>query len=213
MRSHAQRGNKRGNNVLLFCVFVNADVLCMTNAVALAVNAADYGAIPDDGKNDAEALRAAVATCRDEPGSTLLIPSGTYQFRDEKAVEIMDKAMHGEYGNNPEPILMSRTFPHVTGFDFSGAKNITVDANGVTIIFDGWYQPGLHKHVLIEGNQIIGFNAKRGIYAGGVEDLIIRDNQFYGCDIPIYVEYSTGVNVYDNHGTEAVFGPCVTTVK
>jgi len=110
------------------------------------VNVADYGATPDDGKNDAEGLREAVRVCRERPGSTLTIPPGSYEFRDEKAVEIMVKAMSGQYGNNPEPTLMSRTFPHVSGFDFTGAKNLTVNATGATVCFDGWYQPVVLDH-------------------------------------------------------------------
>jgi hypothetical protein len=71
---------------------------------------------------------------------------------------------------------------------------------------------GLHKRVLIEGNQIVGLNAQRGIYAGGVEGLTIRDNQFAGCKDPVYVEYSSGVDVHGNHGAGAVFGPGVDRV-
>lgn len=136
-------------------------------AEELTVNAADYGVLPDDDRNDAEGLREAARFCREHPGCTLVLPAGQYEFRDEKAVEIMDYAMTGKYGNNPEPILMSRTFPHVPGLDFSGARNVTVNADGVTILFDGWYQPVICDHT--EGLVLNGLTIdyKRAPYSVG----------------------------------------------
>ena len=162
----------------IFCILLFACVVF--NAVSSAetiLNVQEYGAISDDGKNDAEGLRAAVAVCRETPGSTLIIPAGTYEFRDEAAVEIMDKAMHGEYGNNPESVLMSRTFQHVIGLDFTGAKDITVEAGGVTIIFDGWYQPVVLDHT--EGVTITGLTIdyKRVPYSVG--KIVKVDRRYY----------------------------------
>ena len=72
---------------------------------------------------------------------------------------------------------------------------------------------GLHKRILIEGNQVIGANARRGIFVSGAEDVAIRYNQFAGCEEPIRVEYSTGVAVHGNYGAEAVFGPGAEAVE
>jgi hypothetical protein len=162
--------------ILLFACVVFYTVSAEA-ADSATINAQDHGAIPDDGKNDADGLRAAVAVCRDNPGSTLFIPPGTYEFRDEAAVEIMDKAMRGEYGNNPEPVLMSRTFPHVMGFDFTGARDITVDAGGVTIIFDGWYAPVVLDRT--EGVTITGLTIdyKRAPYSVG--KIVTVDKRYY----------------------------------
>ena len=136
-------------------------------AEELTVNVADYGVFPDDDRNDAEGLREAVSYCREHPGCTLTLPGGRYEFRDEKAVEIMDNAMTGKYGNNPEPTLMSRTFPHVPGFDFTGVRNVTVNADGATILFDEWYQPVICDHT--EGLVINGLTIdyKRAPYSVG----------------------------------------------
>ena len=40
------------------------------------VSVEQFGAIPNDGKNDFEALRKATAYCRENPGTTLFFPPG-----------------------------------------------------------------------------------------------------------------------------------------
>ena len=108
---------------------------------ASSVSVLDFDARPNDGRNDAEGLRRAMKFCRENPGTTLVLPDGIYDFRDDAAVKIMNLAMTGKYGNNPEAVMMSRDFPHVLALDLSGARNITIQARNASLIFDGWYQP------------------------------------------------------------------------
>ena len=108
--------------------------------MANTLSAADFGVRPGEG-NAAQGLREAAAYCRQHPGTTLDIPPGSYAFRDQDALAIMEKALGGEYGNNPEPTLFDPAFPHVIGLDFTGAKGVTVRAEGACIVFDGWYLP------------------------------------------------------------------------
>lgn len=49
------------------------------------VSVADFGAVPDDGKDDTRALRRAAEYCRTHPETTLLFPAGTYRLRDAAA--------------------------------------------------------------------------------------------------------------------------------
>ena len=44
------------------------------------VSVADFGAVPDDGKDDTRALRRAAEYCRTHPGTTLLFPAGVMLF-------------------------------------------------------------------------------------------------------------------------------------
>ncbi|MCP4645485.1 MAG: right-handed parallel beta-helix repeat-containing protein [bacterium] len=129
---------------MIVCGFVLAGLVIAASrpcAAGTTVCVTDCGATPDDEGNDAEGFRQAAAYCREHPGTTLTVPAGLYRFRDEKAVEVMRNAMTGQYGNNPQSTLMTREFPHVHGLDFTGAKDVTVKAEGATIRFDGWYQP------------------------------------------------------------------------
>ena len=70
--------------------------------------------------------------------------------------------------------------------------------------------PGLHRRILIEGNQIVGPGSERGIYVSGAREVTIRFNQIAGVRVPIEVEHSDGVAVYENAGAEARLGAGVT---
>jgi nitrous oxidase accessory protein NosD len=61
--------------------------------------------------------------------------------------------------------------------------------------------PGIHKRILIEGNQIrVPDGTRHGIYVSGSEDVTIRYNQISGAEVPIEVQHSEEVNVYENSG-------------
>ena len=108
---------------------------------AAVVSVADFGARPDDGVNDADALRAAVSAARRQPGTTLLLPPGVYELRDEAAVRMQEDGMTGKFGNNPERTLFRPYHPRVIGLDFGGARDLTVQATGAVLRCDGWMEP------------------------------------------------------------------------
>lgn len=105
------------------------------------INAKDFGAQPNDGKDDTKALRKAVEFCRTRSGITLLIPPGVYLLRDESAIELEKSAMEGRFGNNPEKIIFTPYYPYVKGLNFEGSKNLTIIADGVTLLCEGWMEP------------------------------------------------------------------------
>lgn len=100
----------------------------------------DFGAIPNDGQNDAAALRKAMDYCRTHPGTTLIIPAGDYHFRDEQALEFEYKAINGQYGENVQGYFFRPEAPYVTALDMEGFRNITISAEGATLIQEGWYE-------------------------------------------------------------------------
>ena len=101
------------------------------------ISVADFGAKPDDGVNDAEFLRKAMEHCRKNPGTILYFPPGVYNFMDDKAVQLMNDVMNGKMGQNPEEIIFTPYYPYVKGLDFSGTKDITIEARGVLLLCDG----------------------------------------------------------------------------
>jgi hypothetical protein len=105
------------------------------------VSVARFGAVADDGRNDAEALRKAVEYCKAHPGTTLYFPAGVYDLRDEEAVRLMDDVMGGKMGQNPEKTIFRAYYPYVRGLDFRGLSNITVEAAGAVLQCDGWMEP------------------------------------------------------------------------
>lgn len=108
---------------------------------AKEVHVSQWGATPDDGIDDTSALRKAVEYCRNHPGTTLIIPSGVYELKDEQAQELEKKAYAGELGRNVQEKIFLPYYPYAKGLDFEGAKNTTIKADGVTLHCSGWMEP------------------------------------------------------------------------
>ncbi len=81
------------------------------------VSVADFGALPDDGKDDTEAVRAAILKCKTLKEPTLLFPKGRYEFT---------KAVVGK-----EYRILS----------LEGFERLTVDGCGSELIFNGMVTP------------------------------------------------------------------------
>lgn len=105
------------------------------------ISVATYGAIPDDGKDDTEALRRAVEYCRKHVGVTLKIPSGVYCLRDSRAIQLEEDVLSGKMGNDPEKTIFTPYYPYVRGLDFSGSDSLVVDAQGAVLLCEGWMEP------------------------------------------------------------------------
>ena len=104
------------------------------------VSVEQFGAIPNDGKNDFEALRKATAYCRENPGTTLFFPPGKYDIDNEKARKIEFEAISGAYGENVQGVLFRPDGPYVTALDLRDCDNTTVMAHGATLFLHGWYE-------------------------------------------------------------------------
>ena len=111
------------------------------NAQTKVINAADFGAIPDDGKDDRPALQAAVDECRENPGTTLIISPGVYDIVDTGAIKLMNDIMDWKMGRNPQDVIYTPYYPYSKGIDLNGLKNITVKAYGATLLCSGWMEP------------------------------------------------------------------------
>jgi len=137
----------------LAALFVLSSVVSAVSVVAVAsppgkkaakavVSAASFGALPDDGRDDAAALRAAAAYCRSHPGTTLVLPPGIYDFIDSRALKIESDAISGALGRGIEvqQALFQPRKPYVTGLDFTGCRDLTVKASGAVLRVGGWMQ-------------------------------------------------------------------------
>lgn len=100
----------------------------------------DFGAFPDDGKDDTEALRAAAEYCRNNPSTTLVFEAGNYILKDEQAIDLERRVMNGEYGEDPEKKMFVPYHDYVKGLDFSGCIDVTVKASGAKLVCEGWME-------------------------------------------------------------------------
>ena len=109
---------------------------------ARSISVTHFGAIPDDGKNDAKALRKAAKYCREHKNTTLIFPAGTYQLDDPEALEIERKAIDGTFGRGLEVQwhLFQPQKPYVKGLDFTGCEGLSIEAEGAKLSVGGWMQ-------------------------------------------------------------------------
>lgn len=105
------------------------------------VNVTKYGAIANDGKDDTKALRKAVEYCRTHPGSTLYFPPGVYRLKDDAAVRLEEDVLAGKFGANPESVIFTPYYPYSKGLDLGGATDLTLSAEGATLLCEGWMEP------------------------------------------------------------------------
>ena len=113
---------------------------CGAQVTQQEVSVEKFGAVPNDGKNDFDALRKATAYCRENPGTTLFFPPGKYDIDNEKARKIEFEAISGAYGENVQGVLFRPDGPYVTALDLRDCDNTTVMAHGATLFLHGWYE-------------------------------------------------------------------------
>lgn len=116
--------------------------LVASSAMAKSVSVTKFGAIPNDGKNDATALRKAAKYCREHKNTTLVFPAGTYLLEDPVAFDIERKAIDGTFGRGLEvqSYLFQPQKPFVKGLDFTGCEGLSIEADGATLSVGGWMQ-------------------------------------------------------------------------
>ncbi len=105
------------------------------------VSSLDFGAIPNDNINDREAIQKALDYCRLNRVHKLIMPSGTYVIREEKAVQLMKDIMDGKMGKNPQDVIYTPYHPYARGLSFKGIHGLELEAYGVFLDIAGWMEP------------------------------------------------------------------------
>lgn len=126
--------------IIVCCVFIVFSTDCVSQNAKNIFNLKDFGAIPDDEEDDSKAFTLALNKCRDNPGSTLFIPPGIYNYRDAKAMEFEYRAISGLYGENVQARFFKPKGEHVIALDMDGFEDITIEADGATLVQEGWYE-------------------------------------------------------------------------
>ena len=96
-----------------------------------------FGARADDSENDLPAFRAAAAAVRAAPGSTLKIPPGRYVLHDDDAVRQLEDIRSGRHGHDTQQITFVPYAPYIKAIDLSGARDVTVEGAGATLVSEG----------------------------------------------------------------------------
>lgn len=88
-----------------------------------------------------EKFSAAMAWLREHPNSELYIPRGVYEISGESERKLYYDVIAGKYGDNPQPYLFRRDLSYTRALDFDGQVGTRVIADGVTLLFDGFFEP------------------------------------------------------------------------
>lgn len=106
----------------------------------ITLYARDFGALPNDDKDDREALQLAIDECLRQNATTLRVPPGRYLLKSEAAEQLERDATSGKLGN-PQASIFNKHYQYVVGLDFTGVENLLVDAEGVELVCHGWMEP------------------------------------------------------------------------
>ena len=87
------------------------------------VSVATYGAIPNDGTDDTEAVGKAVQECIRKPGSVLIFPRGQYDFSSAKRLD-----------------------QRIYQMQFRHARQLVIDGKGSRLAFAGKTAPFLFEN-------------------------------------------------------------------
>ncbi|MBQ4590837.1 MAG: right-handed parallel beta-helix repeat-containing protein [Clostridia bacterium] len=90
---------------------------------------------------DIETFAAAMSYCREHPGTTLIVPPGTYHITSDLAKRAMNSVMTGEWGRNPQRIMFNPKYEYTRGISFDGQRGTRVIANGAVLMIEGFMEP------------------------------------------------------------------------
>lgn len=125
---------------LLISAILSEAVACRGAVPAKTLFLSDFGAVANDGRDNKKAFEKALDACRNNPGTTLRISPGIYHIRDSMAMEFEYKAINGQYGEDVQGRFFKPKGEYVIGLDLDRLQDITIEADGVTIVQEGWYE-------------------------------------------------------------------------
>ncbi len=127
--------------ILICGAFLAAACFSCTSAKeAPILNLTDFGAVADDGLDDSQAFAVAMDACRENPGVTLFIAPGVYNYRNERALQFEYEAISGQYGEDVQGHFFKPDAEYVIALNMDGFQDVTIKAHGATLIQEGWYE-------------------------------------------------------------------------
>ena len=90
---------------------------------------------------DIETFAAAMNYLRANPGTTLIVPPGTYHITSDLAKNAMHSVMTGEWGRNPQRIMFHPKYEYTRGISFDGQQGTRVIAEDAVLMVEGFMEP------------------------------------------------------------------------
>ena len=98
------------------------------------------------GRDDLEKFAAAMEWLRAHPHSELFIEPGTYVLTGASEKQFFNDVIAGKYGDNPQACMFRPDLQYTRALDFYGQEGTRVYAEGVTLLFDGFFEPISLRH-------------------------------------------------------------------
>ena len=116
---------------------------------------------------DRELFQKAIDHLKENPGTCLKVPPRTYEISTKKARDAQAGVMNGNFTDDPQSIMFRPEYDYDIGLDFKGLTDCTVDAEGATLLIDGFMEPVCVR--ACEGVTVSGFTIlhKRKPYSKG----------------------------------------------
>ncbi len=164
---------------LLFVLFLNVTIAAKT------VNLTDYGAIANDGNDDAPALQLAVNDLKANDGGTVIFPGGTIDLRSKTSLITGSIFIGYKLKGDKGSIVRVNTGIGTGTFDIGNANQIEFD--GLTFVggspeIDTEYLlvSGYTSQTIIRNCQFFGLYARVAIFLLENTDALIENSQFDG---------------------------------
>ena len=90
--------------------------------------------------SDIQTFAAAMAYCRENPGTTLIVPPGIYHLTSPLAKSAMNSVLSGEWGGNPQRAMFNPEYKYTRGISFDGQRDTRVIANGAVLMVEGFME-------------------------------------------------------------------------
>ena len=166
----------RRNTIRNLCLFIAMAFIFLSPGLAIKVeakvdvNARDYGAIPDDGVDDTEAINDAIAACSEAGGGSVRMPSGTFHITASRAINegICLK-------DNVKRLMTTGTILQVIPNDLDTYHVINVVCARNVDIVGGQIRGERNRHIGGEGEYGMGIRV-RDSHKVLIQNMDIRDN-------------------------------------
>lgn len=91
--------------------------------------------------SDMATFANAMQYMREHPGTTLLVPPGTYSLTGELARKAQRAVMAGEWGRNSQKVMFKPAYRYDKGLNVEGLENCCIEARGAVFVVDGFMEP------------------------------------------------------------------------
>lgn len=175
-----------------------------------SINVTDFGATPDDGRDDRQAVINAINSSRN--GDTIVFSGGTFNFSDSINVPgnrtykgIDGATLKGHSPSQGELIKMQSHNVTFTGLTLDGGgifmdnpgsgrnSNVVIENNTIKINTTGQHRSGITftsglSHSRISNNYFTGYNGQFGIYGYNYDNLTINNNEFVNINAGMHID-------------------------